>query len=87
MAIASNFREQPIEPRTILLGEIGLGGEVRAIAQTEKRIREAARLGFTRAVLSRHNAPKNAKGLGVEVLAVSNVLEAMQLALLPPTGK
>jgi DNA repair protein RadA/Sms len=83
MAVASNFRDQPVDPNTILLGEVGLGGEVRAVAQAEKRIREAARLGFTRAVLSRHNAPR-AKNLGVEVIPVNNVLEAIKECLLPP---
>jgi DNA repair protein RadA/Sms len=86
MAVASNFREQPVDPHTILLGEVGLGGEVRAVSQVEKRLREAARLGFTRAVLSRHNAPRNVKSLGVEVVTVSNVVEAMKAALLPPRG-
>jgi DNA repair protein RadA/Sms len=82
LAIASNFREQPVDPNTILLGEVGLGGEVRAVSQVEKRIREAARLGFTKVVLSRHNAPRT-KNLGVEIAPVSNVLEAMNVALLP----
>ena len=86
MAVASNFREQAIDPHSILLGEIGLGGEVRAVAQTEKRIREAARLGFTRVILSRHNAPRNAKALGVEIMPVGNVLEAIQRTLLPAKG-
>jgi DNA repair protein RadA/Sms len=84
MAVASNFREQAVDPGTILLGEIGLGGEVRAVSQTEKRIREASRLGFARVVLSRHNAPRNAKALGVEIVPVNNVLDAMREALMPP---
>src|SRR5579871_5401923 len=50
VAIASNFREQPIHPTTILIGEVGLAGEVRAVSQIEKRLREAARQGFTRAI-------------------------------------
>jgi DNA repair protein RadA/Sms len=83
LAVASNFREQAIDPYTILLGEVGLGGEVRAVGQTEKRIREAARLGFKRVILSRHNAPRNVKTMDVEVIPVQNVLEAMQRALLP----
>jgi DNA repair protein RadA/Sms len=83
VTVASSFRDQQVDPRTILLGEIGLGGEVRAVAQTEKRIREAARLGFARVVLSRHNAPRNAKNLGVELLPVGNVLDAMRESLLP----
>lgn len=82
MAVASNFREQPVDPNTILLGEVGLAGEVRAVSQTEKRLREAARLGFTRAILSRHNAPKM-KIPGLEILGVANVADAMNSALLP----
>ena len=83
MAVASSFRDQPLEPGTILLGEVGLGGEVRAISQAEKRLREAARLGFTRAVIARRNTVKLPKITGVEVVPVSNVLEAMRESLLP----
>ena len=55
IAIASNFREQPVHASTIVLGEIGLAGEVRAVSQIEKRLREAVRQGFTRAIISKHN--------------------------------
>ena len=65
------------------MGEVGLGGEVRAVSQTEKRLREAARLGFTRAIVSRHNAPRLPKNLGVEIVSVANVMDAMKAALLP----
>lgn len=84
MAVASNFREQPVDPSAILIGEVGLGGEVRAVSQVEKRLREAARLGFTRAVLSRRNTPRLPKNLGVEVVGVADVIEAVKAALLPP---
>jgi len=83
MAVASNFREQPVDPHMILIGEVGLGGEVRAVSQVEKRLREAARLGFTRALLSQRSAPRLPKHLGVEIIGVANVLDAMKAALLP----
>jgi DNA repair protein RadA/Sms len=83
IAVASNFREQAVDPQTIFLGEVGLGGEVRAVSQVEKRLREAARLGFGRAIVSRHNTTRLPKGLGVEVVGVHNVLEAINAALLP----
>src|SRR5207248_279260 len=86
VTVASNFREQPVDPSAILLGEVGLGGEVRSVSQTEKRIREAARLGFTRAILSRHNASHLPKSLGVELIPVANVLEAIKVALKPTSG-
>ena len=83
VAVASNFREQPVEPTTILLGEIGLAGEVRAVSQVEKRLKEAARQGFTKAVISRHNAGKLPKIEGIKVVGVNNVLDALHAALLP----
>ncbi|HZT43976.1 MAG TPA: DNA repair protein RadA [Chthonomonadaceae bacterium] len=84
VAVASNFREQPVDPATILLGEVGLAGEVRAVSQIEKRLREAARQGFTKAVLSKHNAARLPKNLGVKVVGVATVNDALHTALLPP---
>ena len=83
VAIASNFREQPVEPTTILLGEIGLAGEVRAVSQVEKRLKEAARQGFTKAVISRHNTGKLPAIDGIKVVGVNNVHDAFNAALLP----
>lgn len=81
IAIASNFREQPVHPTTILLGEIGLAGEVRAVSQLEKRLREATRQGFTRAIVSRHNLHKMPSIDGMEVLGINLVHEAFDKAL------
>ena len=50
-AIASSFRDRPVDPRTVIVGEVGLGGEIRAIAHLEARLREAEKLGFQRAVV------------------------------------
>lgn len=86
LAVASNFREQAVHPTTVLLGEIGLAGEVRAVAQIEKRLRESARQGFTRAVVSKHNVHKLPQIPGLEVLPVTTVPEALRVALLPPTS-
>ena len=55
-AIASSFFEKPIDRRTIILGEVGLGGEIRNIPKIKERLKEASRLGFTRAII-----PKTAK--------------------------
>lgn len=83
LAVASNFREQAVEPTTILLGEIGLAGEVRAVSQVEKRLREAARQGFARAIISRHNASKLPKNLELKIVGVNSVNDAIHAALLP----
>ena len=51
LALASAFTDRPIPPEAVAFGEIGLGGEVRGVPRTEERLGEAARLGFTRALL------------------------------------
>jgi len=50
-SVASSMRNRPITPRTAVFGEVGLGGEVRGVAQANLRIREAEQMGFTRIVL------------------------------------
>ena len=49
-AVASSFLNRPVEPRTLVAGEVGLAGEVHAIGQAEARVREAAKLGFKRCI-------------------------------------
>jgi DNA repair protein RadA/Sms len=51
MAIASSCRDQPLAPDVVAFGEIGLAGEVRSVPGIERRLLEAARLGFTHAVV------------------------------------
>jgi DNA repair protein RadA/Sms len=84
LAIASNFREQPVDPTAILLGEVGLAGEIRAVSQVEKRLREAARQGFTKAVLSKHNASGLPKIEGMKVIGVTSIHDALHAGLQPP---
>lgn len=78
LAVASNFRETPIDAHTIVLGEIGLAGEVRAVGQMEKRLKEAGRLGFTRAIVSGRNTLKLSKGIGLEVHGVDSLRQAIE---------
>jgi DNA repair protein RadA/Sms len=80
-AVASSFREKPIDPNTVVMGEVGLAGEVRAISQAELRLKDAAKLGFTRCVLPTANVEKldKAAGLGkMQLLGVRTVEEAME---------
>jgi len=76
-ALASSLRERPLDPRTLVLGEVGLAGEVRAVAQAEARLAEAARLGFRRAVVPGGNARHAAAPDGLEVQGVETVAEAL----------
>ena len=81
LAIASSLRDLPLDPTCVLLGEIGLTGELRAVSQSERRLSEAAKLGFRRAILP---APQGAAGIpsaALEVVAVSTLREALGRAL------
>ena len=76
-ALASSFRDRPLDSRTVVLGEVGLAGEVRAVAQADARLAEAARLGFARALLPAGNA-RHAEALpGLEIEPVASVEEAL----------
>jgi DNA repair protein RadA/Sms len=72
-AIASSFLDRPIDPKTVVFGEVGLTGEVRGINQMEVRIREAARMGFTRCVLPRTQLRGGAKVEGIELVRVDHL--------------
>jgi DNA repair protein RadA/Sms len=80
-ALASSFRDRVIESRTLVLGEVGLAGEVRAVAQGEARLAEAARLGFRRAVVPGGNARHAEAPDGLEVVGVETVEEALERLL------
>ena len=81
MAIASSFRDQPIQKDTIHIGEVGLGGEVRMVSQLEKRLTEAARLGFKCAIIPHHSSLTRLRSIGIQLKPVANVLEAMRESL------
>jgi len=78
LAIVSSLSDKPIAARVVVFGEIGLAGEVRPAPRGQDRLREAAKLGFEKAIVPRANQPK-AKIPGLEVLAVERVDAAVQL--------
>jgi len=77
-AIASSFREIPIDSKTFLFGEVGLSGEVRAVAQGETRLKEASKIGFKKAIIPKGNVERLKTGLGLTIIGVKNVEEAME---------
>lgn len=82
VAVASSFREKILPAGTVLIGELGLGGQLRPVGQIEQRLLEAERLGFSRAILPFGNAIRTSKGkLNLELLEASNLREAINLAL------
>ncbi len=80
-AVTSSLRESPVDPATIMMGEVGLGGEVRAISQTELRVREALKMGFKRCVLPERNLVKLAPMDGLELVGIQEVGEALDVVL------
>jgi len=77
-ALASSFLERPVEPGTVVFGEVGLTGEIRGIAQTDVRIREAARMGFRRCILPRTRETRKRSRGDLEVHAVSHLRELLE---------
>ena len=77
-AVASSWRDRAIDARTLVFGEIGLAGEIRAVPQAEIRLREAAGLGFTRCVLPKRNADRVGQP-PLEIIGVEHVCEALEV--------
>ena len=75
-ALMSSLRDIPLAPGTLILGEVGLAGEVRAVGQIEQRLAEAAQLGFTRCVLPEGNRARS-RATSLELCGVSTMGEAM----------
>jgi DNA repair protein RadA/Sms len=76
MSVLSSFKDRPIPYDTVMFGEIGLAGEIRAVPHGEERIQEAAKHGFRRALVPRKNAPRRAPK-GIEVLPVERLDQAI----------
>lgn len=80
-AVASSFRGRPIDAGTVVLGEVGLAGEVRAAQQVSLRVREAARLGFDKIILPAGNLPLPDAPDSVDPVGVRNIGEALEILL------
>ena len=78
IAVAASFRDRMVDPELILIGEVGLGGQVRPVSQMELRLKEAAKLGFTRALIPKGQA---VKGMAIATVEVSRVVDAIATAL------
>ncbi|WP_448527915.1 DNA repair protein RadA [Parathermosynechococcus lividus] len=81
VAVVASFRDRWVQPHTVIIGEVGLGGQVRAVSQLELRLREAAKLGFRRAIIP-HSQQCAISSL--EMCPVSRVADAIVAALGAP---
>ena len=79
MAIVSSYKNQPIDEKTIVFGEVGLSGEVRAVNMPEQRVAEAKKLGFTTCIMPEvsREVVKNSKG--IKTIGVKTINEALQV--------
>ncbi len=76
LAIVSSLRARPLSGKLIAFGEVGLAGEIRPVVRGQDRIKEAAKLGFTRAIVPAANRPKQPIE-GIEIVAVTRIEEAL----------
>lgn len=78
LACVSSFRGRPIPKHWVIFGEVGLSGEVRPVASGQERIREAAKHGFTKAIVPAANAPKQLIN-GIDVCRVERISQVLEL--------
>ncbi|MGB7650444.1 MAG: DNA repair protein RadA [Gallionella sp.] len=77
LAMVSSLRNRPLPEKLVVFGEVGLAGEVRPVQRGQERLREAAKLGFTHAIIPKANAPKHPIE-GMEIIAVDRVEQAVE---------
>jgi DNA repair protein RadA/Sms len=82
LAIASSFRDRPIDSQLAAIGEIGLGGELRSVGHVERRLGEAQRLGFNKAVIPASAARRGTTDIsGLRVIRADTIAEAIELTI------
>lgn len=79
MALVSSLKDREVDPKTIIFGEVGLSGEVRAVSMADQRVYEAVKLGFETCVLPKLSMEKMKKVKGIKIVGVENIREAIGL--------
>ncbi len=85
LAIASSYRDMGVDPNLAAVGEVGLSGELRPVSQLERRVSEAARLGFKRCLVPKRGA--QVRGKDIELIPASTLREAIGLGLVKTKAK
>lgn len=81
LAVASSYRDRPIDNDLVAIGEVGLTGEVRSVSHINQRLSEVARLGFKKCIIPQKSAQKLEIPQELEVYRVRNIREAIEAAL------
>ena len=87
LAVASSFRDAGIDPHLAAVGEVGLSGELRAVPQLERRVSEAARLGFKRCLVPKAGGKVSPAPKGVDIIPASSLREAVSTGLMKRTTR
>ena len=78
ISLISSLKDTPVSEGLVAFGEVGLAGEIRSVSNAESRIAEAARLGFTRILVPRHNLKSISPRKDIQVVGVATVREAYE---------
>ena len=81
LALASSYREQPVDSALVAIGEVGLTGEIRSVSYMNQRLAEVARLGFKRCIIPKNSAEKLDIPDNLTIYRVKNLREAIEIAL------
>ena len=81
LAVASSYRDKPVEDDLVAIGEVGLTGEIRSVTHMNQRLAEIARLGFKKCIIPRNGSDKLEIPKGLTVYKVRNIMEAIETAL------
>jgi DNA repair protein RadA/Sms len=81
LSIASSFTDREVDPNMVVVGEVGLSGEVRGVPQLDRRLGDAVRQGFTRCLVPRSSLAAIVPPKEMEVLAADSLKEALKLGL------
>jgi DNA repair protein RadA/Sms len=78
LAIASAARRRPLDPHSVVFGEVGLAGEVRAVSLADRRLAEARKLGYRRVLLPRRNRERLAEKTDLELVPIDRISRALE---------
>jgi DNA repair protein RadA/Sms len=81
IAIVSSLNDVPVDSQSVVVGEVGLGGEIRSIHNIEKRITEAGKLGFKRVILPHKNLRATPPNGGIDLVEVETLTQAIEALL------
>jgi DNA repair protein RadA/Sms len=81
LAVASSYRDKPIDHDLCAIGEVGLTGEIRSVSQMNQRLQEVARLGFKKVIIPKYGSEKLEIPKDLEVYRVRNIREAIEISL------